>query len=288
MPQWCRGTAPSLEPYQEEPVLMSDVVLVENRGPVVLITLNRPEKLNALDYALIDRLMGILDAVEQDDAVRAIVLTGAGERAFSSGADIACFAPSVRRGPAAALREFVRRGQGLTSRIEAFPKPIIVAVNGLAHGGGCEIVEAAPLAIASERAEFRKPEINLGFAPPFGGSQRLPRLVGRKRALRMILTAEPITAGEARSIGLVNDVVPHERLLEAAFDLARTIAAKSPLAVAACLGSVTRGLNVSIDEGLAIEASYFARMAPTRDLEEGISAWLERRTPRNTDTEGSV
>jgi len=263
---------------------MSDIVLLEKRGPVALITLNRPEKLNALDYALIDRLQEVLDGVEEDDDVRAIVLTGAGERAFSSGADIACFAPSVRRGPAVALREFVRRGQRLTSRIEAFPKPIIVAVNGLAHGGGCEITEAAPLAIASERAEFRKPEINLGFAPPFGGSQRLPRLVGRKRALRMILTADPITAAEARDIGLVNDVVPHEQLLEAAFELAHKIASKSPLAVAACLGSVTRGINVPIDEGLAIEASYFARMVPTRDIEEGISAWLERRTPHFTGT----
>ena len=263
---------------------MSDIVLVEKQAPVALITLNRPDKLNALDYALIDRLLEVLDAIEEDDDVRAIVLTGAGDRAFSSGADIACFAPSVQLGQGAALREFVRRGQRLTSRIEAFPKPIIVAVNGLAHGGGCEITEAAPLAIASERAEFRKPEINLGFAPPFGGSQRLPRLVGRKRALRMILTADPITAFEARSIGLINDVVPHEKLREAAFDLAHKIASKSPLAVAACLGSVTWGINVPIDEGLAIEASYFARMVPTRDIQEGVSAWLERREPQFTGT----
>src|SRR5689334_8137466 len=224
-----------------------DLVIVQRRGPVALFTLNRPEKLNALDYPLIDRLMAELDAAEEDDDLRAIVLTGAGERAFSAGADIACFAPSVRRGQAAALREFVRRGQRMTSRIESFPKPIIVAVNGLAHGGGCEITEAAPLAIASERAEFCKAEINLGFAPPFGGSQRLPRLIGRKRALKMILTAEPIGAAEAKALGLVNDVVPHERLMDTALDLARRIAEKSPLAVAACLGSVTRGLNVPID-----------------------------------------
>src|SRR5262245_39210603 len=142
---------------------MRDLVLVETHGPVALLTLNRPEKLNALDYPLIDRLMAVLDAIEEDDGIRAVVLTGAGERAFSSGADIACFAPSVRRGQAAALREFVRRGQRMTARIETFPKPIIVAVNGLAHGGGCEMVEAAPLALASERAEFCKAEINLGF-----------------------------------------------------------------------------------------------------------------------------
>jgi enoyl-CoA hydratase len=260
--------------------MSADVVLCEVRGPVALVTLNRPEKLNALDYVLIDGLMTVLDAAEEDDDVRAIVLTGAGERAFSSGADIACFAPSVRRGQAAALREFVRRGQRMTARIESFPKPIIAAVNGLAHGAGCEIAEAAPLTLASARAEFCKAEINLGFAPPFGGSQRLPRLIGRKRALRMILTAESIGAAEAHSVGLVNEVVAHEDLLDAAFALAHRIAEKSPLAVAACLGSVTRGINVSIDEGLAIEANYFARMVGTADIEEGLSAWLERRTPR--------
>ena len=256
---------------------MSSVVRVESSGRVALVTLNRPEKLNALDYALIDRLMQVLDAIEADDAVRVVVLTGAGERAFSSGADIACFAPSVRQGQTVALRDFVRRGQRLTSRIESFPKPIIAAVNGLAHGGGCEITEAAHLAIASERAEFCKAEINLGFAPPFGGSQRLPRLVGRKRALRMILAAEPIDARQAEAFGLVNAVVPHEELIRAALALAGKIAEKSPLAVAAAIGAVTRGLNVSIDEGLAIEANYFARMVPTNDIEEGISAWIEKR-----------
>jgi enoyl-CoA hydratase len=259
---------------------MSEVVLRETLGPVKLLTLNRPHKLNALDYELINQLMALLDELEEDDEVRTIVLTGAGDRAFSAGADIACFAASVRRGQAAALREFVRRGQRLTARIETFPKPIIVAVNGLAHGGGCEITEAAPLAIASDRAEFCKAEINLGFAPPFGGTQRLPRLIGRKRALRMLLTAEVIPASQACAHGLINEVVAHEKLLDAAIGLARTIAGKSPLAIAACLGSVTRGINVPIDEGLAIEADHFARMVGTRDIEEGISAWLERRAPQ--------
>jgi len=259
---------------------MSDTVLCDIRESIALLTLNRPAKLNALNYELIDRLMALLDAIERDDGVRAVILTGAGDRAFSSGADIAEFAPTVRQGQEAALRDFVRRGQRMTGRIEAFPKPIIVAVNGLAHGGGSEITEAAPLAIASERAEFCKAEISLGFAPPFGGSQRLPRLIGRKRALHMILTAEPIGAAAARDFGLVNAVVPHARLLDEAFALAGKIAAKSPLAVSACLGSVTRGINVPIDEGLAIEANYFARMVPTRDMEDGISAWLEKRPAR--------
>jgi len=258
---------------------MSDTVLCEIRERIALLTLNRPAKLNALNYELIDRLMALLDAIERDETVRAVVLTGAGDRAFSAGADIAEFAPTVRQGQEVALRDFVRRGQRMTSRIETFPKPIIVAVNGLAHGGGSEITEAAPLALASDRAEFCKAEISLGFAPPFGGSQRLPRLIGRKRALRMILTAEPISAVAARDCGLVNEVVPHAKLLDEALALAGKIVAKSPLAVAACLGSVTRGINVPIDEGLAIEANYFARMVPTRDIEEGISAWLEKRPP---------
>ena len=260
----------------------SDTVLCQIDNGIAQLTLNRPGKLNALNYELIERFGALLDRIERDDSVRAIVLTGGGDKAFSSGADISGFATSVRQGAPAALRDFVQPGQRLTARIETFPKPIIAAVNGLAYGGGSEIVEACPLAIASERAQFSKAEINLGFAPPFGGSQRLPRLIGRKRALRMILTGEPISAWKARDFGLINEVVPHERLYEETFTLARVIAEKSPLAVAACLASVTRGINVPIDEGLAIEANYFARMVPTRDIEEGISAWIDKRPPHFT------
>jgi enoyl-CoA hydratase len=262
---------------------MSDTVLCQIDDAVALLTLNRPAKLNALNNELIARLSDFLDALERDDNVRAVILTGAGD-AFSAGADIDGFAPLVRAGATVALRDFVRPGQRLTARIETFPKPIIAAVNGLAYGGGSEIIEACPLAIASERARFSKAEIDLGFAPPFGGSQRLPRLIGRKRALRMILTGEAISAAQACDFGLINEVVPHERLMEEAFALARTISAKSPLAVAACLGSVTRGINVPIDEGLAIEAGYVARMVPTNDIEEGIAAWRDKRTPRFTGT----
>lgn len=258
---------------------MSDTVLYTIHDRIGLLTLNRPSKLNALNYEMIDCLMELFRTIETDNGVRAVILTGAGDRAFSSGADITEFALSVRQGQEVALREFVRRGQRMTACIETFPKPVIVAVNGLAHGGGSEIVEAAPLAIASDRAEFCKAEISLGFAPPFGGSQRLPRLIGRKRALHMILTGAPIDAAEAREIGLINEVIPHERLLDEAFALATKIARKSALAVSACLGSVTRGINVPIDEGLAIEASYFARMVPTHDIQEGIAAFLEKREP---------
>lgn len=246
-------------------------------GGIAVLTINRPEKLNALDYALVDALDTALHDLEADSSVRAVILTGAGDRAFSAGADIAEFAASVAGGSERAVREFVVRGQRLTRHVEAYTKPLIVAVNGIAYGAGCEITEAAPLAVASDRARFAKPEIRLGFPPPFGGTQRLPRLVGRKRALQMILTAEPIDAHEAARIGLVNRVVEHAALLSEARLLADRIARHSPAAVAACLRSVTRGLNVSIDEGLAIEATQFASMVPTPDIRQGIEGFLSRR-----------
>lgn len=262
---------------------MSEAVLCEISERIATFTLNRPHKLNALDFVTIDTLMALLDAVERDPAVRVVILTGAG-RAFSAGADISAFAPVVARGAEVALRDFVRQGQRLTARMESFPKPIIAAVNGLAYGGGCEITEAVALALASTQARFAKPEIMLGFPPPFGGTQRLPRLVGRKRGLEMLLTGDFIDAARAEAIGLVNQVVPPEELLPQARALARRIIDKSPLAVAACLGSVTRGLNVSIDEGLAIEAAHFATVVPTGDFREGIQAFLEKRPPAFTGT----
>lgn len=258
---------------------MSDLVLMERRGPVALLTLNRPGKLNALSYALVDRLMALLDAIEDEAAMGAVIITGAG-RAFSAGADIKEFSGSVRQGPDAAVRAFVRRGQALTARIEAFAKPVIAAVNGLAYGGGCEITEAVHLAVASDGAMFAKPEIVIGIPPTFGGTQRLPRLAGRKRALEYLLTGDPFTAQRAQEIGLVNRVVPQDDLMPAAFDLAGRILRHSPLTASRILSAVTRGLNVSIAEGLAIESEQFARMVPTHDLREALDAWIERRPPQ--------
>lgn len=259
---------------------MSETVLMETSGRVAVLTLNRPEKLNALNYATIDRLLARLDAIETDPAIGAVVLIGAGERAFCAGGDIPEFSESVREGPDIALREFVRRGQALTARLEAFPKPVIVAVNGLAFGGGCEITEAAHLAIASDRAEFAKPEINLGMPPTFGGTQRLPRLAGRKRALALLLTGDRFSPQAALEMGLVNAVVPHDRLMDEAFSLAERILRHSPLAAARIIHAVTRGINTTITEGLNIEAQQFARMAATHDLREGLDAWIARRNPR--------
>lgn len=258
---------------------MTELVLTEARDGIAILTLNRPEKLNALNYALIDRLLALLDAAETDDAIRAIILTGAGARAFSAGADILEFSGSVAIGVDVALRDFVMRGQRLTARLEAFRKPVIAAVNGIAFGGGCEITEAVPLAIASDRALFAKPEINLAMPPAFGGTQRLPRLAGRKRALELLLTGDWFPPPRALELGLVNQVVPHEELMPAAIDLARRVTRHSPAAIASILTAVARGLNQSIADGLAVEAEQFARMAPTADLREGLDAWIARRQP---------
>ncbi|MFB6988247.1 crotonase/enoyl-CoA hydratase family protein [Streptomyces sp. NPDC056230] len=251
-------------------------VRIERDDQVVVITIDRAQKLNALDYPTIDALLAQLDLIDSDDSIRAVVLTGAGRRAFSAGADIPSLAASIAGGPERALREIVRRGHALTRRIEEFPKPVIVAVNGLAYGGGCEITEAAPLAIAAEHATFAKPEISLGFPPPFGGSQRLPRHVGRKRGLEMILTGDPIPAARAAELGLVNAVVPADELMDAARDLAARIIRHAPTAVAACLRAVTRGVNLPIDEGLAVEAACFAATVPTDGVRAGLRRFLDR------------
>jgi enoyl-CoA hydratase len=258
---------------------MSDPVLLDIENGIAVMTLNRPHQLNALNYELIDRLMALLDRIEGEATIRAVILTGAGERAFSAGADIHQFASSVQLGADIAVRDFVRRGQTMTARLEAFRKPVIAAINGIAFGGGCEITEAVHLAIASDKASFAKPEINLGMPPTFGGTQRLPRLAGRKRALELLLTGEPFPPARAVEIGLINRIVPHDDLLPAARELAARIIRHSPLAIGSIITAVTRGLNMSIGEGLLVESEQFAAMVPTHDLNDGLSAWIgQRRT----------
>jgi len=255
---------------------MTAPVVYDIAGGIATVTLNRPERLNAINYAMVEALMAVLDTVETNAAVGAVILTGAGSRAFSAGADIHEFSGSVRAGTAIAMREFVRRGQALTARIEAFAKPVIAAVNGLAYGGGCEIVEAAHLAVAADDAVFAKPEIYLGMPPVFGGTQRLPRLAGRKRALEYLLTGEPFDAARARELGLVNQTSPRAGLPCAARVLAQRILRHTPQAVSAILTAVTRGINASIGDGLQIEASQFARLVPTPDLTARLDAWKAR------------
>lgn len=261
---------------------MDKNVLMERDGEIAILILNRPDKLNALNFATIDRLMALLDTIEADPSVRAVVLTGAGDAAFSAGGDIHEFSQLVDGPPDAAARAFCRRGQAMTTRLEAFPKPVIAAVNGIAFGGGCEITEAVHLAVASERAVFAKPEIVIGIPPTFGGTQRLPRLAGRKRALELLLTGDRFSPQRALEMGLVNRIVPHAETVPAAIDLARRITRHSPLAAARIIHAVTRGLNTTIAEGLEIESEAFARMAATSDCREGLDAWIARREPNYT------
>lgn len=259
---------------------MTDPVLYEAHGQIAVLTLNRPDKLNALNYAANDLLLAWLNRIEADTDIRAVIITGAGQRAFSAGGDIHEFSKSIAAGPDIAVREFCRRGQAMTSRLEAFPKPIVAAVNGLAYGGGCEITEAVHLAVASDRARFAKPEICIGIPPTFGGTQRLPRLAGRKRALELLLTGDSFSADRAYELGLVNAVVPQGDVMAAALDLADRVVRHSSHAAARIITAVTRGINTSISEGLQIEQEQFARMAATSDVHEGLQAWIERRTPQ--------
>jgi enoyl-CoA hydratase/carnithine racemase len=255
-----------------------DVLLRENRGAVALLTLNRPHKLNALSNELIARMMEELNSIELDSSVRVVVITGAG-RAFSAGADIAAFQKYMRAGPAEAVMHFMRPGHQMTRRVESYPKPIIAAVNGIAFGGGCELTESTHIALAAETATFSKAEINIGIIPTFGGTQRLPRNVGRKAAIELILTGRTFSSAEACSLGLINRVVPDADLLKEAMALANELATKPPLSLAASLAAIHRGMDASIDDGLAIEEAAFARIVPTLDAQEGVAAFVEKRRP---------
>jgi enoyl-CoA hydratase len=255
------------------------VLLREDRGAVSILTLNRPKKLNALNNELISAIMNALDGIELDHAIRAVVFTGTGH-AFSSGADIAAFQGHIETGPAEAVAHFMRPGHQMTRRVESFRKPIIAAVNGLAFGGGCELVEATHIALAAEKASFSKAEINIGIIPTFGGTQRLPRNVGRKAAIELILTGRTFDATEAARLGLINRVVPGFDLLEEAVKLAEALARKPPLTLAAALAAIHRGMDASIDDGLAIEEAAFASIVPTHDAREGVAAFLEKRHPK--------
>jgi enoyl-CoA hydratase len=245
---------------------------------VARITVNRPP-LNILNQQTLDELEHALLTARDDHEVRVVILTGAGDKAFVAGADISEIRDLVSKGPMRAREAFARRGQRLVTTVEELGKPVIAAVNGYALGGGCEIVEAAHLAIASENARFGQPEVTLGFNPCWGGTQRLPQLVGRRRALLMQLTGQMIDAHEAVRIGLVNQVVPAADLLDAAERLAASIAEKSPTAIRLILEAVTDGPEMALDEALRYEADLLGLACSTEDIHEGIAAFLEKRKP---------
>ncbi len=250
-----------------------DNLLLERDAAVAILTLNRPKVLNALNSQTLSELANAMAACKDDAGVRAIVLTGAGDKSFVAGADInelAALSPVEGK-------EHARRGQQIFDAIEQLGKPVIAAINGFALGGGCELAMACTLRIAADTARFGQPEINLGLIPGYAGSQRLPRLVGRGVALELLLTGDMIGAQRAYEIGLVNRVVPAADLMTEATRVAHTLAAKAPIAVRYILDAVHQGLDSPFAQGEYLETSLFGTIASSEDMREGTKAFLEKR-----------
>lgn len=251
-----------------------ETLLIECDDGICTLTVNRPKKLNALNAQVLNDLESCFKWIADEDEVRGVILTGAGDRSFVAGADIGRFTEL----DAESGYRFALRGQQVFSRIEQLKKPVAAAVNGYALGGGCELAMACHLRTASEKARFGQPEVNLGILPGYGGTQRLPRLVGRGRALELILTGDQIDAHRAYEIGLVNVVTDHANLLQETRELLKTVLSKAPLAVALSLEAV-RMSDLTLDQGLEFEAVQFGQACGTSDFKEGVAAFLERRKP---------
>ncbi len=252
-----------------------DNLLIERDAAVAVVTINRPKVLNALNAATLDELARLFRDLQRDDGVRVVIVTGAGEKSFVAGADINEIAVLTPIG----MREYALSGQRAFDAIERLGKPVIAAVNGYALGGGCELAMACTLRVAAETARFGQPEINLGLLPGFAGTQRLSRLVGRGRALELLLTGEQATAADAERIGLVNRVVPSGELMAEARRLAHKLAAQAPTAMRSIIDAVNHGRDVPFAEGCAYEAALFGLAAATADMREGTQAFLGKRKP---------
>jgi len=250
-----------------------DNLLLARDGAVAVVTLNRPKVLNALNNQTLTELASCLAALKADDTVRAIILTGAGEKSFVAGADInelAALSPVEGQGHA-------RRGQLIFDAVEQMGKPVIAAINGFALGGGCELAMACTMRIAADTARFGQPEINLGLLPGYAGSQRLPRLVGKGIAMEILLTGDMVSAARAYEIGLVNRVVPAAELMAEATKLAQALAAKAPIAVRFIIEAVNQGLESPFAVGAYLETTLFGTIASSADMREGTTAFLEKR-----------
>lgn len=253
-------------------------LLFEVKDGVAVVTVNRPDKLNALNDQVMAELADAAGRIATDPSIRGAILTGAGPKSFVAGADIGDLA---KQGPFDGKARAMR-GQAVLRRFETCGKPVIAAVNGFALGGGCELAMACHIRIASENAKFGQPEVKLGIAPGYGGTQRLPRLVGKGVAIQLILTAEMIDAAEAYRIGLVNKVVPPDQLMAESEKMLRGILSMGPLAVRLSLEAIDSGLEMTLDEGLLLEANHFGLLAATQDTKEGLSAFLEKRAAQFT------
>jgi enoyl-CoA hydratase len=248
-------------------------VLTEKRDHDLWVTVNRPEKLNALNRQTLDEISSVIESAAADDEVWAVVVTGAGEKAFVAGADIG----ELNTLGAIEAKEFALRGQAIFRRIETMTKPVVAAVNGFALGGGCELAMACHLRVASSNAFFGQPEVKLGLIPGYAGTQRLPRLVGRGRALEIILTGRNVSAEEAERIGLVNSLCEPADLADTTLALLEKILANGPLAVGHCIEAVNHGLDLPFDDACLLEATLFGVGAAGDEMREGTSAFLEKR-----------
>jgi enoyl-CoA hydratase len=250
-----------------------ETLLCEVKDQVAIVTLNRPEVLHALNAKVFNELEQVFMTLTSDPNVRVILLTGAGEKAFAAGADI----NEIARLDVATGEAKARRGQEVLRTIETCGKPVIACINGFALGGGCELAMACTFRLASETARMGQPEVKLGLIPGYGGTQRLPRLVGAPMALKLLLTGEMIGAAEALRIGLVDEVVPANRLIERGQELARTMVGMAPLAIAACMEAVRWGSGLRLEAATDVEAEIFGRLCGTADKAEGTKAFLEKR-----------
>jgi enoyl-CoA hydratase len=251
-------------------------ILYEERGAIAQVTVNRPKVLNALNMATMEELRRAFHEIKGSSDVRVVLLTGAGEKAFIAGADIG----ELAKNDAVAAKAYTHRGQSVLNLIENCGKPVIACINGFALGGGCEIALACTMRLASENAKLGQPEVKLGIIPGYGGTQRLPRLVGKGVAMQMVLAGEMITAQEAHRIGLVNEVTAAAELVPRAEAIASKIIANAPLAVQYAMEAVNKGMEMTLQEGLYLEAVLFGVSCATEDKKEGTTAFLEKRAPQ--------
>lgn len=248
-------------------------ILFEKKSAIAYVTVNRPKVLNALNMATMEELRAAFHDIKNDAGLRVVILTGSGEKAFIAGADIG----ELAKNDAVSAKEYTHRGQSVLNLIENLGKPVIACINGFALGGGCEIALACTMRLASENAKLGQPEVKLGIIPGYGGTQRLPRLVGKGVAMQLLLTGEMISAQEAHRIGLVNEVVPAAELIPRAEAIAQKIIANGPLAVQYTMEAVNKGMEMPLAEGLYLEATLFGLASATEDKKEGTTAFLEKR-----------